>query len=423
MFPKARTFSPGVTIRSIRKHVPHSALLITALIASSVSAQTIKFSPSEPDDGEAYGTVCTLAGVVYLDADNDDCNSGSETAASSLSIFNGADLAIVGSGSSLSVTGGASSTLNGNTSLSGTQAFSGSTTFNSTVSFVGASATFSTPTTFQNPATFNGAADFNGAVTSSGITNTGQFDNIGNINTSSLNTGSIVTFFFNGASLDVSTSLTLGEDATVDMGGNVVGGVAAGVADTDAVNVAQLNAATAGITTDITALETVTATHTAEIAELQTGLETTNENVAANTVAIAYNTANIATNTAAIAENSADIVDLQTGLADTNAALGAVDVRVDALEAVTANLGERLDDLKDRTDAGTATAVALSGGMFLPGNRFNLTGNVGAYRGAIAGAIQFGAMVSARAAVNAGVAKGFNRHGKTAVRTGFSFGW
>jgi hypothetical protein len=61
--------------------------------------------------------------------------------------------------------------------------------------------------------------------------------------------------------------------------------------------------------------------------------------------------------------------------------------------------------------------------MFLPGKTFNLTGNVGAYRGAVAAALQFGAMVSENAAVNAGIAKGFNKNGKTGLRAGFTFGW
>ena len=61
--------------------------------------------------------------------------------------------------------------------------------------------------------------------------------------------------------------------------------------------------------------------------------------------------------------------------------------------------------------------------MFLPGKTFNLTGNVGSYRGAHAAALQFGALVSDNVAINAGVAHGFNRGGKTALRAGFTIGW
>ena len=42
---------------------------------------------------------------------------------------------------------------------------------------------------------------------------------------------------------------------------------------------------------------------------------------------------------------------------------------------------------------------------------------------AVAGAIQMGAMVSDSVAVNAGVAKGFNKDGKLGGRVGFTFGW
>jgi GT2 family glycosyltransferase len=37
--------------------------------------------------------------------------------------------------------------------------------------------------------------------------------------------------------------------------------------------------------------------------------------------------------------------------------------------------------------------------------------------------MQFGALVSDRVAVNGGIAKGFNKGGKTALRAGFTFGW
>lgn len=146
----------------------------------------------------------------------------------------------------------------------------------------------------------------------------------------------------------------------VNVGGRTIGGVAAGVAATDAVNVSQLTAATGGITTNITALQ---------------------------------------------------------------AADAGFDTRIDTLEAVALSFDEDLDRIDDRASAGTAAAVALSGAMFLPGKSFNLTGNVGSYRGAHAAALQFGALVSENIAVNAGVAHGFNKGGKTALRAGLTIGW
>lgn len=74
----------------------------------------------------------------------------------------------------------------------------------------------------------------------------------------------------NTGSINASTGFSVAAGGTVNMGNNIVHGVAAGVADTDAVNVAQLNAATVGITADVTALENTTATHTTQIAAIET---------------------------------------------------------------------------------------------------------------------------------------------------------
>lgn len=259
-----------------------------------------------------------------------------------------------------------------------TTAFGGGTaSFNNPVSFTGTSVTINSDATFGNASTFNALADFNNGITSNTITNSGT------INTGTLSAGTVI-----GTQVTASGLLRASAGTTVDMGNNLVTGVAAGVASTDAVNVGQLNAATSGITTDVTALETLTATHTTQI----TALETTT-----------------ATHTTQIA------------------ALEAMDVafesRLDALDAVALDLDERIDVIDDRASAGTAAAVALSGAMFLPGKSFNLTGNVGAYRGAVAGALQLGAVVNDSVAVNAGVAHGFNKGGKTAVRAGFTIGW
>ena len=110
-------------------------------------------------------------------------------------------------------------------------------------------------------------------------------------------------------------------------------------------------------------------------------------------------------------------------LGDNSAELDAINTRLDSLDASVANLGKDVKRIDRRSSAGTATAIALSGAMFLPGKKFNLTGNVGAYRGAIAGAIQIGVMVSESVAVNAGVSHGFNKGGTTGFRAGFTIGF
>ncbi len=261
---------------------------------------------------------------------------------------------------------------------SATTAFGGGTaSFNNPVSFTGTSVTINSDATFGNASTFNALADFNNGITSDTITNTGV------INTATVSAGSVVS-----TSVSAAGTLSVGTGGYVDMGDNVVHFVAAGVANTDAVNVGQLNAATSGITTDVTALETLTATHSTQI----TALETTT------------------------ATHTTQISALQA--MDT-----ALDSRLDALDALALDLDERIDIIDDRASAGTAAAVALSGAMFLPGKSFNLTGNFGTYRGAHAGALQIGALVNDKVAVNAGVAHGFNKGGKTAARVGFTIGW
>ena len=206
-------------------------------------AQSIRFEPIEPAPG--FGLVCTIGGFVTLHDNDDTCEPGSNVDVTKVTFSGGAVLALTGNGTSLSVTGGASSTLNGNTSMSGTQAFSGSSTFNSTVSFVGPAVTFSSGTTFGQASTFNALADFNNGITSNTITNSGT------INTATLSAGTVV-----GTSLSTSGLLYAAPGANVDMGSNIIHFLAAGVADDDAVNVAQLNAATSGITTNVTELQT-----------------------------------------------------------------------------------------------------------------------------------------------------------------------
>lgn len=76
-----------------------------------------------------------------------------------------------------------------------------------------------------------------------------------------------------------------------------------------------------------------------------------------------------------------------------------------------------------RLEGGIAVATALSGGAFLPDKKINITGNIGSYRGEVAGALQIGALISENVALNAGVATGFSSGAGTAFRGGFTFGF
>ncbi|WP_225011247.1 hypothetical protein [Novosphingobium percolationis] len=94
-----------------------------------------------------------------------------------------------------------------------------------------------------------------------------------------------------------------------------------------------------------------------------------------------------------------------------------------ALKTRLDGLQSRVDKLDAKIASSTAVAVAMGGATFLPGMKFNLSGNIATYDGAHAGSLQFGALLSKHVAVNGGVATGFNRGGKTAGRVGFTFGW
>ena len=126
---------------------------------------------------------------------------------------------------------------------------------------------------------------------------------------------------------------------------------------------------------------------------------------------------------ARIASDAQLTASLATETSQRMAADSSMATRLSALEGSLGNLDARFERLDRRIAAGTAVATAMSGNAFLPDMKFNLTANVATYDGAHAGAIQMGALVSRHVAVNAGVAFGFNRGGKTAARAGMTFGW
>jgi len=109
------------------------------------------------------------------------------------------------------------------------------------------------------------------------------------------------------------------------------------------------------------------------------------------------------------------------------AAINAVNAtqanQIAALQAQDVVLEQRIDRTERRASGGTAVAIAMGGATFLPGSSFNLTCNVGTYRGRWAGALNIGAMISPNVALNAGVGSGFDSAGKVGARAGFTFGW
>ena len=148
-----------------------------------------------------------------------------------------------------------------------------------------------------------------------------------------------------------------------------------------------------------------------------------------NSVAIGANTATTAANQVHVGGRT--IGGVNPGVAGTdavnvnqlNAAAAGLAGDITALEAADIELAEDIDRVDDRAKGGTAVAIAMGGAMFLPDKRFNLTGNVGTYRGAWAGALNVGALVGDSFALNAGVGSGFNKKGKVGARAGFTVGW
>jgi len=148
----------------------------------------------------------------------------------------------------------------------------------------------------------------------------------------------------------------------------------------------------------------------------------------AGSVTTAANQVNVGGRTVsglAAGELSATSTDAVTGaqLFATNQAVSAMDTRVDTLELLAVDFDRDLRKLDRKMEGSTAIAIAMSGNAFLPDKAFNLTGNVGTYEGAFAGALQIGAVVSPNAAFNAGVATNFNKKGGVGARAGFTFGW
>jgi hypothetical protein len=189
----------------------------------------------------------------------------------------------------------------------------------------------------------------------------------------------------------------------IEMNGSRITGLANGTASTDAVNMSQLDAeANARIAGDTALGNNLAAEAAARAnADFQIGQRILVEENARNELAT-----NLATEAATRA--AADL--------SLSNQIGGLDSRIDALEG-------RMNQFDDKIASSTAVAVAMSGNAFLPNTRFNLTANMGTYGGAQAGALQIGAMLSDHVAVNAGVATGFNKGGKTAGRVGFTVGW
>jgi hypothetical protein len=154
-------------------------------------------------------------------------------------------------------------------------------------------------------------------------------------------------------------------------GDNVLAGVAAGVADTDAANFGQLKAAR----TDLTAVRNdLTA-------------ETNSRNAALTAV-------------------RSDLTAVRNDLtAETNSRIAADGV------------------LRDQIASSTATAIALGGAVILPDVKFSLSGNVGFYQGATAIAVNAAARVAPNTYLTGAFGGGLSKYGDVGGRVGFAIGF
>ncbi len=137
-------------------------------------------------------------------------------------------------------------------------------------------------------------------------------------------------------------------------------------------------------------------------------------------------------NTEATTRAAADTV-LQTNINNEASTRAAADVALGnritgettAREAADQALANSINALgvavREEINSGVATAVAMSGAVFLPGKQFNVTMNVGAYEGETAFSLQGNFLVNEGFAFNAGVAGGSGSG--TAARVGVTFGW
>jgi hypothetical protein len=207
----------------------------------------------------------------------------------------------------------------------------------------------------------------------------------------------------------------------INMNNSVISNLGAGVAPTDAVNKAQLDAESAArVASDVALANAVTveATTRASADAQLSG--------AVNAEIVTRAQADLQINQR-IDQTAANQTALGSALLnETNARISAdlaMSNRISGLAGRLDQVDSRLDFLDRKIAGSTAVAVALSGNTFLPDTTFNLTANISTYDGAQAGAFQFGALVTKNIAVNAGVATGFNKRGKTAARAGFTIGW
>lgn len=313
-------------------------------------------------------------------------------------------------------------------STGGTVSFSGNT-YGYTISGSGAATTPAQITytvVEQYVTTSTGVAFSSSTSTSSGPTATGtQTVSALSVSGSAGSASSTGAVLYGG---NLSSSGTLNSNGTVNVTENTVGISTSGTTYSSYSGTASYNAGTGAITVGPLALVSAASLGSAGLAVTNGTATSTYGATGLSTGTVAATTVN-ATNVNAAAvtvTGSSTSNGLTVGtpkLATDAANKGYVDTAIAGVNTSVNNLAALVEANRKRSDAGIATAVALSGGSFLPGKKINVTANIGAFRDEVAIAGQIGILVNENVALNAGVATSFHSYGGTSLRGGVTFGF
>lgn len=210
-------------------------------------------------------------------------------------------------------------------------------------------------------------------------------------------------------------------DGSVNVTENTVGMTTSGTTYATYTGTATYNPGTGAITVAMNSSPTA-------YTNIGSGGLTTNGTVSATTVAATTVNAGTVNASKIVVTSATPLTTNGLTIADPVAATDAankryVDSQITAVNGSISSLASLVEANRKRSDAGIATAVALSGASFLPGKRINVTANIGAFRDEVAIAGQLGILVSDNVALNAGVATSFHSYGGTSVRGGVTFGF
>ncbi|MDR8031883.1 hypothetical protein KPB02_34580 [Burkholderia cenocepacia] len=160
-------------------------------------------------------------------------------------------------------------------------------------------------------------------------------------------------------------SVALGATSTTDRDNSVSVGsstlqrqitnVAAGTADTDAVNVAQMNAglsttnaAIAATNLNVSSLSTGLSSTTSTVAGLSTGLSSTNSTVAGLSTGLSSTNSTVAGLSTGLSSTSSTVAGLSTGLSSTNSTVAGLSTGLSSTVSTVAGHTKQIGDLDDK---------------------------------------------------------------------------